>query len=52
MPYEGIEVSVIGGIDDVEELLYLLQVGRFLLFWKQVGQLVVNHDVLDGVDHP
>ena len=48
---EGFEVSMVGGIDDVEEVLPVGQVGRGLLLGKQLGQLGLSHDVLDEVDH-
>ena len=47
---EGFEVSMVVGIDDVEEVLPVWQVGRGLLLGKQLGQLGLSHDVLDEVD--
>ena len=48
---EGIEVPMVGGIDDVEEVLPVWHVGRGLLLGKKLGQLGLGHDVLDEVDH-
>ena len=48
---EGFEVSMVGGIDDFEELIPVWQVDMGLLLGQQLGQLGLSHDILDEVDH-
>jgi hypothetical protein len=48
---DGVEVLVVGGVDDVKEVVPVREISLGLLLREELGQLGLSHGVLDKVHH-
>jgi hypothetical protein len=47
---DGVKVLVVGGVDDIEEVLPVGEIGLRLLLREELRQIGLGHDVLNEVD--